>query len=76
VNAWKESIEDSSEFQVGGVMGALKKFKFFNDQLSNERRLKNQISYLQQFQNIEIQSYFFNKIGIILKLGKLLILCK
>jgi hypothetical protein len=49
-----------------------KKLKDFSAHLSNERRLKNQISYLQQFQSIEIQNYFFNKIGIILRLGKLL----
>jgi len=44
-------------------MEALKKLKDLSDQLSIERRLRNQINYLQQFQSIEIQSCIFKRLG-------------
>jgi hypothetical protein len=40
---------------------ALRKLKDFNDQLSNEKKLKNQISYLQQFQSIEVAKLFLQQ---------------
>jgi len=58
------------------VVEDLRKLKDFNDQLSNEKdNLKIELAIYNNSKALKLWSCFFNKIGAILKLGKLLTWC-